>query len=133
MFTYKAHIIDCYDGDSITAIVDLGFKISMEMKVRLYGIQTPEIRTKDEEEKKAGIVVRDYVRKRIFDKKVIVKSEKDKAGKFGRYLLKVFYEEEGIMIDLNNELVDKGYALSYYGEKKVPFTKEQLRRINNEL
>ena len=83
LYTYKAKVISVYDGDTVTCEVDLGFEIKMTIKVRLYGIDTPELRG---EEREAGLVVRDIVREMILDRYVILKTMKDKTGKYGRYL-----------------------------------------------
>ena len=78
MYQYKATIIDVYDGDTVTAKVDLGFLISQEMKLRLYGIDTPELRGSEREE---GLKVRDILREMILDQEVIINTYKDKQGK----------------------------------------------------
>jgi len=129
MYSYKAKIISVYDGDTCTAVLDLGFKVKLEMKVRLYGVQAPELRTKDKLEKEAGYVVKKWVEERLLNKEVLVRSIKDKAGKFGRYLLLIFYEGINGETEINTELVDMGYALPYYGDRKTPFTKVQLNKI----
>lgn len=74
MYQYKAEIIDVYDGDTVTAVVDLGFLHFQEMKLRLYGIDTPELRG---EEREQGLVVRDILRGLILDKEVEIHSYKD--------------------------------------------------------
>jgi len=106
MYNYKATIIDVYDGDTVTAQVDLGFLHFQIMKLRLYGIDTPELRGK---ERKQGIVVRDIVREMILDKEVEIHSYKDKQGKFGRYLATILIGD----INLNQWLVDNGHAEPY--------------------
>jgi micrococcal nuclease len=53
MYEYKALIISVYDGDTVTALVDLGFFVKKEAKLRLYGIDTPEIRG---EEREKGLI-----------------------------------------------------------------------------
>ncbi len=107
MYNYKAKIIDVYDGDTVTAIVDLGFLHFQEMKLRLYGIDTPELRG---DEKEAGIVVRDLVREMILNKDVEIHSYKDKQGKYGRYLANIIVDG----LDVNQWLVDNGHAKSYF-------------------
>jgi micrococcal nuclease len=107
MYNYKAKIIDVYDGDTVTAIVDLGFLHFQEMKLRLYGIDTPELRG---DEKEAGIVVRDLVREMILNKDVEIHSYKDKQGKYGRYLANIIVDG----LDVNRWLVDNGHAKSYF-------------------
>ena len=75
-YFYIAEVVKVYDGDTCTCVVDLGFKLSARIKVRLVGIDTPEIRTKDLEEKKKGKETRDWLRERILGKKVMIHTEK---------------------------------------------------------
>lgn len=107
MYTYKAKIIAVYDGDTVTALVDLGFLHTQEMKLRLYGIDTPEMRGT---EKVEGKKVRDIVREMILDKEVTIRSYKDKQGKYGRYLATIVLENG---LDLNQWLIDNGHAKPY--------------------
>lgn len=107
MYQYEAKIIDVYDGDTVTAIVDLGFLVSQEMKLRLYGIDTPELRGPERDE---GIIVRDILREKILNKEVIINSYKDKQGKYGRYLANIILDGE----DINQWLVDNGHAQPYF-------------------
>lgn len=106
MYQYKAKIIDVYDGDTVTAMVDLGFYHYQQMKFRLYGINTPEIRG---EERERGLVVRDIMRAMILDKEVTINSYKDKQEKYGRYLANIIVDD----IDLNLWLVQNGHAEEY--------------------
>jgi micrococcal nuclease len=109
LYTYKAKITAVYDGDTVTALVDLGFKVNFTMKLRLLGIDTPELRGEEREE---GLKVRDYVRELILNKDVIIKTYRDKQGKYGRYLAEIFMEEDST-ISLNQSLLDKGMATPY--------------------
>ena len=106
MYNYKAHIKAVYDGDTVTAVVDLGFLHYQEMKLRLYGIDTPELRGAEREE---GLKVRDIVREMILDKEVEIHSYKDKQGKYGRYLATIIVDG----ININQWLVDNGHAEPY--------------------
>ena len=106
MYNYRAYIKDVYDGDTVTAVVDLGFLHYQEMKLRLYGIDTPEIRGS---ERPQGLIVRDIVREMILGKNVEIHSYKDKQGKFGRYLATIIVDG----LDLNQWLVDNGHATIY--------------------
>ncbi|MBC3757886.1 MULTISPECIES: thermonuclease family protein [Hyunsoonleella] len=108
MYTYKAKIIDVYDGDTVTAVVDLGFLHFQEMKLRLYGIDTPELRGAEKEQ---GKIVRDIVRDMILDKEVTIRSYKDKQGKYGRYLANIILDNG---LDFNQWLVDNGHAEPYF-------------------
>lgn len=84
LYHYNAHVIDVYDGDTITVDIDLGLGTWLKkQKIRLYGVNTPEIRGEDREN---GLRVRDKVRSIILDKDIVLQTHKDKSGKFGRWL-----------------------------------------------
>jgi len=110
MYEYKAKVISVYDGDTIRIKIDLGFGFSNNgtngkgMSIRLYGINTPEIRG---DEKVQGKISRDYLRSRILGKDIVIKTIKDKTGKYGRYLGKIYLNGECI----NDTLVEKGYGV----------------------
>lgn len=106
LYIYRAVITGVYDGDSCTAFIDLGFKVGMEMKLRLSFIDTPELRGDELEE---GRKVRDIVREMILNKEVTIKTEKDTTGKYGRYLAQIIVDG----INLNTWLLDNGYAKPY--------------------
>ena len=104
LYSYKAFVTDVYDGDTITADIDLGFHTwRRDEKLRLHGIDAPEIRG---QEKQSGILSRDALRKRVFEKHVTICTIKDKQGKYGRYLARIFVGGENI----NNWLVEGGFA-----------------------
>tara|TARA_R100000008_G_C3537761_1_gene143037 strand:+ start:158 stop:487 length:330 start_codon:yes stop_codon:yes gene_type:complete len=107
MYEYKAKVVKVYDGDTITVDFDLGFGIILQgQKIRLLGINTPEVRG---EEKIEGIHSRDCLRERIFGKTVTIKTHKDKKGKYGRWLGEVYLEDENI----NEWLISEGLAKRY--------------------
>ena len=89
MYNCKAKIIDVYYGDTVTAVVDLGFLHSQEIKLRFYGIDTPEMWGEEKEEVKK---VRDILRTMVFDKEVTIRSYKDKQDKYERYLANIVLE-----------------------------------------
>ena len=103
-FVYSAHVDSVYDGDTITCSIDLGFGVVMKkQKIRLFGINTPEVRGP---ERSLGLVSRDKLRERILDKDIVLKTVRDKKGKYGRYLGIVFIDDENI----NDWLVENGLA-----------------------
>lgn len=105
MYIYTAKVESIYDGDTVRLTVDLGFSIKMHKETfRLYGIDTPELRG---EEREAGLKARDWLREQILGEDVIVKTYKDKKGKYGRYLAEIIYKGR----NMNEELVEKGYAV----------------------
>ena len=107
MFEYRAFVRRVYDGDTITVDIDLGFDVLMKnQKIRLLGINAPEIRG---ENRQAGLVSRDFLREKISGKWVVLKTKKDKKGKYGRWLGEVFLEEKNI----NDLMLSEGMAKKY--------------------
>lgn len=109
MYVYKASVIDVYDGDTITALVDLGFHIKMQIKVRLYGINTPEITGIT---RPAGLRSKERVVELIHGKDVILKTYKDKQEKFGRWLADVYVDDVNTK-SINQLLVEEGLATPF--------------------
>jgi micrococcal nuclease len=108
-YKYKVlEVISVYDGDTMTVRLDLGFGISSVQKVRLYGIDTPEIRG---DEKVRGEQVRDWLKDHIKGADLALQTIKDKRGKYGR-LLGILYRNED-QKSVNALLIDKGLAKIY--------------------
>lgn len=106
-YIYNANVKSVYDGDTITCDIDCGFGVILKkQKVRLYGINTPEVRG---ESKDSGIISRDVLREKILDKDILLKTIKDKKGKYGRYLGIIFIDGENV----NDWLVENNYAKEY--------------------
>ena len=106
-YQYPALVVSVYDGDTITVNIDLGFGVELKkQKIRLYGINTPEIRGSSRD---LGIISRDYVREKILDKNIMLQSIKDKKGKYGRWLGIVLTGDE--KVNLNKELISKNLAI----------------------
>ena len=109
MYEYRAFVRRVYDGDTITVDIDLGFEVVLRnQKIRLSRINTPEIRGSERE---AGIKVRNLVREKISNKWVIIKTTKDKKGKYGRWLGEVYCD--GSEESLNQWLLNEGHAVLY--------------------
>lgn len=107
MYEYKAKVVRVYDGDTITCDIDLGFFTWIkDQSIRLAGIDTPEIRG---EERPKGLVSAEWLRERILDKEVILKTYKDSKGKYGRWLADVYLDD----VNMNQALLDEGLAEPY--------------------
>ena len=107
LYTYKARCISVYDGDSVTLDVDLGFNHWMlNQKIRLLGIDTPEIRGPERPE---GLVSAERLRGLIEGKDVIMVSHRDRAGKYGRWLATIYIDNTNI----NQLLLEEGWAKIY--------------------
>ena len=104
MYEYRAIITKVYDGDTLTAEVDLGFKLwAKKIKLRLAGIDTPEIRTKNQNEKVLALKARDRVRELCLGKEVTITTHG--KGKYGRWLATVYIMED---VDLSICLISEG-------------------------
>ena len=105
-------VIRVVDGDTVYGDVDLGFNVgNKKMEFRLAKINTPEIKGTTRE---AGLTSKQYVEDKIMGKEVIIVTKKDTKEKYGRYLAEVFYKDEtGNYISLNEELIQKGLAVSF--------------------
>lgn len=108
MFEYKAIVRKVYDGDTIRADVDLGFGMwVMNKSFRLYGINAPEVRGVSIQE---GYKSRDWLREQIpLGSEIIIKTKKDKQGKYGRYLVVLYLDDR----NLNEEMINLGLAKKY--------------------
>jgi micrococcal nuclease len=116
MYEYKAKIIKVVDGDTVDVIIDCGFSMFTQQRVRLLGINTPETRTKDLEEKKRGLAAKQRLKElvKLGKNNCTIHTALDKKGKFGR-LLGVIYNKEIDSRAFNDILVAEGHAVPYYG------------------
>lgn len=120
MFEYYVKTVDnVVDGDTIDVVIDLGFDILFQSRVRLAGIDTPESRTSDKAEKVLGLEAKEYLKKHIkAAKTVTIRTEKmDSSEKYGRILGWVYLD--GDSESLNNKMIKDGYAWGYLGDTKI--------------
>ena len=106
------------DGDTIDASIDLGFDISLEKRIRLAGVDTPESRTTDAYEKKLGLESKEWLKKKVESAKdILIKTElPDSTEKYGRIIGHLFINNEPT--SLNDQMIVEGYALAYDGGTK---------------
>ena len=117
MYEYNCKVTRVVDGDTIDVILDLGFSILHKCRVRLYGIDTPESRTRD---KLAAKFLKDSIDK---GKTVVLQSKlKDSKGKYGRVLGSVIVDD----VDLNEKMILNFLAVRYHGQSKDAVESEHL-------
>ena len=117
MYEYRCKIDRVVDGDTVDVDIDLGFGIWLRKeRVRLYGIDTPESRTRDLEEKKLGLAAKARLIEILNqnDNKIILNSHG--IGKYGRCLGELFIKDEEQSI--NTQLILEGHGVEYYGGKR---------------
>ncbi len=108
LYHYNALVMEVYDGDTITVDIDLGLHTWVKgEKIRFYRINAPELKGK---ERPMGLKSRDYLRSLILGKEVIIQTVKDKKGKYGRYLGEVWLLSGDVYMNVNDDLVRKGFA-----------------------
>ena len=126
MYEYKAVVDKVVDGDTIDCTIDLGFHTWKKVRVRLSGINAPESRTRDKQEKEKGLATKAKLEEILSynDNKCILRVSG--LGKFGRALATVFVNSlsplngnDGItLINVNQQLIEEGYAIKYNGGRK---------------
>ena len=128
MYEYRCTVVKIIDGDTVDVDIDLGFGIWMHKeRIRLLGIDTPESRTRDKEEKKYGLAAKKYLAEMLNDEGVIVlKTKKDAEGKFGRILGELWRTTDYADKSINQYLVDEHHAVQYYGQSKDEIVEQHL-------
>ena len=123
MYEYNCKIVRVIDGDSIIIDIDLGFSHFIHNEsIRLYGIDTPECRTRDAEEKAAGLLAKEFVEEALHVGGTYTLTTKEK-GKFGRYLGTIYLTEK---TSINAALVKERLAVPYFGQSKVKIKEAHL-------
>ncbi len=116
---YVRKVESVVDGDTIDVLIDLGFDILFQSRVRLAGIDTPESRTRDLAEKALGLESKEYLKKALKDaKSIVIKTEKmNSSEKYGRILGWLYIN--GDTVSVNDMMINDGYAWGYLGDTKV--------------
>ena len=137
MYEYNAKILRIVDGDTIDVDIDLGFGVWIHKeRVRLEGIDTPESRTKDLEEKKFGLLSKEYVRGLLPVGSIVkfVCKSYDSKGKFGRILGDIELKETRMIgreivehSSLVKTMIDNGYGVEYSGQSKELIQEAHLK------
>ena len=122
MYNYKISPLKVIDGDTIDAEIDLGFDIKTKKRIRFMGINTPESRTRDLEEKARGLAAKDRV-KELLDGCDNITLQSHGIGKFGRCLGEIMLDkvdgnEKLTLVSLNELLIKEGHAVEYHGGKR---------------
>jgi micrococcal nuclease len=123
-YVYNCEIVSVIDGDTVDVDIDLGFDVILrKQRVRLLGVDTPESRTRDLNEKKFGYLAKAVVEKFCpVGSRLLVETVLDGKGKFGR-LLGIIHSGT---VNVNQYLIDNHYAVPYYGQNKDEIAEAHL-------
>ena len=115
MFEYEAKTLRVVDGDTVDAMVDLGFNTWKKVRIRMYGINAPESRTRDLEEKKKGLVAKARlieILNEVNNEFILISHG---VGKFGRCLGEILINNKN---SVNKQLIKEGHGVEYHGGKR---------------
>ena len=130
MYEYKCTIVKVIDGDTVDVDIDLGFGMWMKkQRIRFYGIDTPESRTRDLEEKKYGLVAKAFVEARLPVGSIrTLTTVQDKTGKYGRILgkFKAYDSYTDAWVNLNQWMIIKHYGVEYSGQSKELIAEQHI-------
>lgn len=125
MYEYNAQVDKVVDGDTIDCTIDLGFKTWKKIRVRMQGINTPESRTRDLEEKERGLAAKARLQEILEYNNNHCVLKVSGLGKFGRALATVHVRslspiatESLTLINVNQQLIEEGHAVEYHGGKR---------------
>ena len=131
-YIYRAKLDRVVDGDTIDALIDVGFDIWVKKRIRYKGIDTWESRTKDLDEKKLGIAAKERNKElleSVSSKPGYFRLRSHGVGKYGRVLGELFIKDnEGIEYNINQTLIDEGHAYEYEGGKKKMFVNKETKK-----
>ena len=131
MFEYQCKIVKVIDGDTTDVDIDLGFGVWLKkQRIRFYGIDTPESRTRDLEEKKYGLAAKAFVEAHMPVGSIrTLTTVKDKTGKYGRILgkFKAYDSYTDAWVNLNQLLIIKHHAVEYHGQSKEDIAESHIK------
>ena len=131
-YIYRAKLERVVDGDTVDALIDLGFDTWVKKRIRYKGIDTWESRTKDLDEKKLGLAAKDRNKElleSVSSKPGYFRLRSHGVGKYGRVLGELFIKDiEGIEYNINQTLIDEGHAYEYEGGKKKVFVNKETKK-----
>lgn len=128
MFEYNFKLKKIVDGDTIDVDIDLGFGVWLKkQRIRMMGIDTPESRTSDDEEKVYGLLAKQRLTNLIADAKVL-KTYNDERGKYGRILGEVicYFAAEDRWAGSSEIMISEGHGVAYHGQSKDDIAEEHL-------
>ncbi|MAG27714.1 hypothetical protein CMI47_19455 [Candidatus Pacearchaeota archaeon] len=109
MYEYNAKLIRIVDGDTLDAMIDIGFDVWVKKRIRLAGINAPESRTRDLEEKKLGLKAKSRLAEVLDEANNEFRIISHGVGKYGRCLGEIFIGD----VSVNSQLLEEGIVRKY--------------------
>ena len=123
MYEYPVKVLRVVGGDTVDVDIDLGFGVWMrKQRIRMLGIDTPESRTRDKEEKVYGLAAKAFLKEALKQGPVTLRTVKDGKGKFGRILGEFIVNN----ININEFMIVNYHGVAYYGQSKEDIAEEHL-------
>lgn len=113
-YVYNATIENVVDGDTVDAVVDLGFTVFVKVRFRLFGLDTMEKNDRDPVKREQARLATEFVKTKCLNTPVTLKSHK--TDKYGRWLAEIFLPDGSTV---NNQLITEGLAIPYFGGKRM--------------
>ena len=111
MYEYKVkEVVKVVDGDTIDVVIDLGFSVSIKSRIRLAGVNAPETKTLDLNEKTKGLNAKEWLTKELLGQDIIIKTVKEE--KYGRML--GYLDTKNHSLTINESMILEGLAVKYY-------------------
>jgi len=128
MYEYRVKIVKIVDGDTVDVDIDLGFGVWLKKeRIRMFGIDTPESRTRDLDEKKYGLMAKEYITRLLDDEGgIVLKTHKDAEGKYGRILGELWRTTDFADTSINDLMIKNHHAVSYHGQSKDDIAEQHI-------
>jgi micrococcal nuclease len=129
MYEYRCKVVKIVDGDTVDVDIDLGFGVWLKKeRIRMFGIDTPESRTRDLDEKKYGLMAKEFITKLLDDEGgIVLKTRKDAEGKYGRILGELWRTTDFADKSINQIMIEKHHAVSYHGQSKEDIAEQHIK------
>lgn len=129
MYEYRCKVVKIVDGDTVDVDIDLGFGVWLKKeRIRMFGIDTPESRTRDLDEKKYGLMAKEYITKLLDDEGgIVLKTRKDAEGKYGRILGELWRTTDFADTSINELMIKNHHAVSYHGQSKEDIAEQHIK------
>ena len=109
MYTYQCNTLRVIDGNTVDAIIDLGFNVTIRQRIKLYGVNVQDIRSNDEQVRQQAIASKIKLTE-LLGNEFVCETIVNKRGKAGRVMGKLSTNNQGSKVDVNQQLIDLGFA-----------------------